>query len=94
MGITRSGWAYGDRGRSPLGEPSDWLTVLGSAYRRPELYATQAGAERALDDAGIRHALHMNIEVAHVTEVAHGGVSGGYAYRISRVAPMANGAGN
>lgn len=85
----RSGWAYGDRLVSEPGEPSEWLTILGSAYRRPVLYATQDEAERALDGAGIRYAVHMNIVVVHVTEVAHGGVSGGYAYRISAVPPSA-----
>lgn len=82
MGTQRSGWAYGDRGESG-GKPSEWLTILGSALRTPVLHATQSEAERALDEAGMRRAKHMNIVVAHVTEVRHGGVSGGYAYRIT-----------
>jgi hypothetical protein len=47
------------------------------------LYASQDEAERALDERGIRHIAHLNMVVARVAEVAHGGVSGGYAYRIT-----------
>ena len=81
--MNRSGWAYGDRGMTD-GQPSRWLTILGSAYEAPKLYADRAQAERALDERSIRHAKHMNIEVQHVTEVRHPGVTGrGYAYRIT-----------
>lgn len=81
MTSNRSGWAYGDHE-----EGGEWLTILGSAHRTPMLHATRAAAEAALDEAGIRHATHMRIRVARVTEVAHGGVSSGYAYRIHEIA--------
>ena len=88
MAKNRSGWTWGDRGVWTVGEAkgslSRYLTVLGSAYKAPALYATQAEAEAALDAAGMRHAKHMNITVCHVTEVPHGGVTGrGYAYPIT-----------
>ena len=80
----RSGWTYGER----IPQTSEFLTVLGSAYRAPVLYGTQAEAQAALDAFG--PAPHMRLEVAHVTERAHGGVSGrGYAYRITG-APASN----
>ena len=84
----RAGWAFGDRGVWNVGEHkgdlSRYLTILGSAYTAPKLYAPQDEAEAALDKAGMRHAAHMNMVVAHVTEVPHGGVTGrGYAYPIS-----------
>jgi hypothetical protein len=88
MAVNRSGWAYGDRGVWSVapheGELSRYLTILGSAYRRPELYGTREQAEAALDKRGLRNAPHMNMTVAHVTEVPHGGVSGrGFAYPIT-----------
>ena len=80
----RAGWAYGDRDvwtyGEHKGELSRYLTILGSAYRRPTLYASQAEAETALDKSGMRGAVHMNMTVAHVTEVPHGGVTGAYGY--------------
>ena len=84
----RSGWAYGDRGVWNVGEHkgdlSRYLTILGSAYTAPKLYGTQAEAEAALDKTGMRAAKHLNMVVVHVTEVAHGGVTGrGYAYPIT-----------
>jgi len=82
-GKYRSGWAYGDRSEWQ-GEASRYLTILGSAYRRPVLHSTREQAEAALNEAGIRHARHMNMVVAHVTEVPHRGVSSGYAYRITQ----------
>ena len=82
MARTRSGWAYGDRMESD-GKPSEWLTIIGSAIEIPKLYDTQEQAERALDSTRLRSAKHMNIVVAHVTEVWHPGVSSGYAYRIT-----------
>ncbi len=85
---SRSGWAYGDRGVWTVGEHagelSRYLTILGSAHRKPVLYDTQAEAEAALDKTNLRSAKHMNIVVAHVTEVPHPGVSGrGFAYPIT-----------
>ena len=80
--MARSGWAYGDRGEWN-GEMSRYLTILGSAYRTPKLYATQGEAESALDKSGKRRWRGLNMTVAHVTETIHGGVSGGYAYRIT-----------
>lgn len=87
-GKYRSGWAYGDRGvwryGEHVGDLSRYLTILGSAYKAPKLYATQAEAEAALDKSGMRGAKHLNMVVAHVTEVPHGGVTGrGYAYPIT-----------
>ena len=87
--MNRSGWAFGDRGvwnvAPHKGDLSRYLTILGSAYTAPKLYATQEEAEKALDARpGLRAAKHMNIVVAHVTEVPHGGVTGrGYAYPIT-----------
>ena len=88
MGKNRSGWAFGDRGVWGVGEHkgdlSRYLTILGSAHQAPRLYATQAEAEAALDKSGMRHAKHLNMTVAHVTEVPHAGVTGrGYAYPIT-----------
>ena len=85
----RSGWAFGDRGVWSVGEhkgeQSRYLTILGSAHTAPKLYATQAEAEAALDARpNLKAAKHMNIVVAHVTEVPHAGVTGrGYAYPIT-----------
>ena len=84
----RSGWAFGDRGVWSVGEHkgdlSRYLTILGSAHAAPKLYATQAEAEAALARHPLANAAHMNMTVAHVTEVAHGGVTGrGYAYPIT-----------
>jgi hypothetical protein len=84
----RAGWMYGERGvwtyGERKGELSRYLTILGSAYRAPTFYATRAEAEAALDVSGLRDNPHMNMCVAHVTEVPHGGVTGrGYAYPIS-----------
>ena len=85
--MARSGWAFGDRGvwnvGEHKGEQSRYLTILGSALRRPKFYATREEAERALDAAGMRHATYMDMVVAHVTEVPHSGVSSGYAYPIT-----------
>ena len=84
----RSGWTYGER----IPETSEWLTVLGSAYRAPVLYGTQAEAQAALDAFG--PAPHMRLVVAHVTERPDGRVSGrGYAYRITVPGPVTTGPG-
>lgn len=89
MSEYRSGWAYGDRGvwrTAPhAGELSRYLTILGSAHRKPELFGSREEAEAALDKRpGLRSAQHMNMVVAHVTEVPHPGVSGrGFAYPIT-----------
>ena len=80
----RSGWAYGDRGMcGPGGTPSRWLTILGSAYERPVLYATQQEAEQALSEHPQRDNPRLDMVVAHVTEVPHSGVRGGYVYKIT-----------
>ena len=84
----RSGWAFGDRGVWNVGEHkgdlSRYLTILGSAYDAPELYGTQAEAESALSRHPLANSPHMNMVVAHVTEVPHSGVTGpGYAYPIT-----------
>ena len=78
----RSGWAYGDRGVWD-GEQSRYLTILGSFWRQPKLYATQEEAETAMGRHPLRNAPELNWAVAHVTEVTHGGCSGGYAYPIT-----------
>ena len=82
MGVRRPwGVAYAPH----EGELSRYLTILGSAYRKPELYGTREEAEAALNGRpGLRSAPHKNMTVAHVTEVPHGGVSGrGFAYPIT-----------
>lgn len=83
----RSGWAFGDRGVWSVGEHkgelSRYLTILGSALRRPVLYGTRAEAVAVLAGHPLRDSRHMNMVVAHVTEVPHGGVSGGFAYPIT-----------
>ena len=79
--MERSGWAFGDRGIWN-GEASRYLTILGSRYERPKLYAAREEAEAALGRHPCNLA-HMNMTVAHVTEKFHGGVSGGYAYWIT-----------
>jgi len=79
--MSRSGWAFGDRGVWD-GEQSRYLTILGSRWSRPRLYGTQGEAETALAGHPLAKSPHLNMQVAHVTEVAHGGVSGGFAYAI------------
>ena len=85
--MNRSGWAFGDRGvwnvGEHKGEQSRYLTILGSAHRRPKLYATQDEAAAAMGRHPLAKSPHLNMVVAHVTEVSHGGVSGGYAYPIT-----------
>ena len=87
MAALRTGWTYGDRGVWSVGEhagtKSNYLTVLGSRWKRPVLHATEQAARAAFDQEPYRNNPHMNLEVAHVTETPHGGVSGGYAYRIT-----------
>jgi len=80
----RSGWAFGDRGEHN-GAPSRYLTILGSAHEAPALYGTREEAEAALDGKPkLKAAAWLNMTVAHVTEVRHGGVTGrGYAYPIT-----------
>jgi hypothetical protein len=84
MTAPRTGWAFGDRGEWN-GEFSRYLTILGSAYQRPALYATEDEARAALARHPMRNNPHMNMQVAHVTEFRHPGVTGprGYAYRIT-----------
>ena len=85
--MDRKGWAFGDRGvwnvGEHKGEQSRYLTILGSAYRRPKLYATREEAAAAMGRHPLAKSPHLNMTVAHVTEVSHGGVSGGYAYAIT-----------
>jgi hypothetical protein len=76
----RSGWAYGE-----LVGSDDWLTIMGSAHRRPVLHATVAEAETALAGEAYRDSPHLDLVVRHVTEVPHGGVSGGWAYRVTTI---------
>lgn len=88
MSQNRSGWAFGDRGVWSVGEhkgeQSRYLTILGSAHTAPRLYATEGEARAALDRHPLRDSKHMNMVVAHVTEVSHPGVTGrGYAYPIT-----------
>jgi hypothetical protein len=78
--MTRAGWAFGDISTGS----GEWLTVLGSALRSPDLYGTEGEAVAALDVSGYRAVKHLTMAVRHVTEVRHGGVSGGYAYRITK----------
>lgn len=84
----RSGWAFGDRGvwnvGEHKGEQSRYLTILGSAHTAPKLYATEEEATAALARHPLAKSPHMNMTVAHVTEVPHAGVTGrGYAYPIT-----------
>lgn len=74
----RQGWTFG----AFMGG-TEYLTVPGSAYRRPELYAAWGEADEALSASGLRGNPYMDATVAYVTEVAHGGVSLGYAYRVA-----------
>lgn len=85
MAGKRHGWAFGEFTGS-----RDWLTIPGSYYRRPELHQTRMAAEAAMSAHPLYGSAHAHLEVAHVTEVRHGGVSGGYAYRVT--APPVSGA--
>lgn len=82
MSEQRSGWAFGDRGEWN-GEPSRYLTILGSKWERPKFYATEDEAEAARGEHPLANSPHIKLVVAHVTEVPHGGVSSGYAYPIT-----------
>lgn len=79
MPENRKGWAYGER--IPAG--SQWLTILGSAHKTPELHATKEAALAALGKSVLANRPGMTVE--HVTELWHGGVTGPrpYAYRIT-----------
>jgi hypothetical protein len=85
--MQRSGWAYGERGvwnvGEHKGEQSRYLTIIGSAHKRPVLHDTRELAEAALGASPASKWTYIHLEVAHVTEVQHGGVSGGYAYPIT-----------
>jgi hypothetical protein len=78
MQAQRAGWAFG----TFIGS-IDWLTIPGSAYRRPELYVTWEEADRALNVSGLRGNPYQDYTVAYVTETPHSGCSGGYAFRIT-----------
>jgi hypothetical protein len=66
----------------------EWLTVLGSFFRLPDLRATREEAE--LDMAAFQAMRTAdgnrvpNLEVAEVEMVRHSGVSGGWAFRVVR----------
>ena len=88
MPAQRKGWAFGDRGVWSVGEHkgdlSRYLTILGSAHQAPKLYATEEEARAALARHPLANSKHLNMVVAHVTEVPHPGVTGrGYAYPIT-----------
>lgn len=72
--MARSGWVAGEiiASESDPGR-GKWLTVFGSYYGSPEFHES---AELAAGSA------KRGDSVAYVTEVYHGGVSGGRAYRI------------
>jgi hypothetical protein len=88
MTAQRAGWAYGEAGSS-----GQWLTIVGSAHQRPVLHPAREAAEAALDaDPRLKSNLLVDIEIAYVTEVRHGGVTGnGLAYRITDPPPPAGG---
>jgi hypothetical protein len=78
----RTGWAYGTT------SSGQWLTIPGSAYKRPVLHPAREDAETALAASPLAGNPHMHLTVAHVTEVEHGGVTvTGLAYRITAGEP-------
>ena len=64
----------------------DWLTVLGSFYRLPDLRATREEAERDMVAFQTRRTADggytPDLEVAEVVMVRHSGVSGGWAFKV------------
>ena len=74
----REGWAYGTT------DSGDWLTILGSHWKAPDL-ALEAGGAIRPDVEWIQDRLIL----ARVRETWHPGVASGRAYRILEVAARA-----
>lgn len=74
----RQGWTFG----AFIGG-TEYLTVPGSAYKRPELFGTWGEADAALSESGLRSNPYQDFTVAYVTEVLHGGVTLGCAYLVT-----------
>ena len=74
----RQGWTFG----AFMGG-TEYLTVLGSAYKRPQLFGTWGEADEALSESGLRSNPRLDMTVTYVTEVSHPGVTLGYAYRVT-----------
>ena len=65
MSAERKGWAFGER----IPETSPYLTILGSYYKRPDLYPTFGEAKAALEAHSQYRNPYMKLEVRHVTEM-------------------------